>query len=222
MDNSGEFELAQEPYREGDSLAVAFENDPEKGGGTYVLRELPPVAYTVKDIDMQSCENYTSASISIYQETPSGTRMLLGLEPRGWCNFAGRRESYEEDPVDTAVREFQEETKYCIPVPKFLRLLSSNRGHVAYIGHLEPLTGPDYLEKQRQLIKTLDESPSDRTTEKTQYGWVWVRNLIDSLRMTKKGIPCPTIIETTTGYTVGDMMKIMADDLRVMPVEYWS
>jgi 8-oxo-dGTP pyrophosphatase MutT (NUDIX family) len=222
MDNSGEFELAQEPYRDGESLVVAFENDPEKGGGTYTLRDLPPVAYAVKDIDLLSWENYTSASISIYQETPAGKRMLLGLESRGWCNFAGRRESYEDDPVETAVREFQEETKYCLPIPKFLRLLSTSRGHVAYIGYLEPLTEMDYLEKQRQLIKMLEEAPSDRTTEKTSYGWVWVKNLQDSLRMTKKGIPCPTIVETRQGYTVGDMMKLMADDLRVMPADYWT
>lgn len=218
------FTVYQEPFEPHERpFALAFDDDPMKlmQPREWAARQRQELEATidledvimdhagfrrVHEVEHYGLDAYESASVLcfVYDKNNGRKKFLMGAERRGWSNLGGRREPYEYDAAVTAMREMCEESRYQIDPPRSLRLVHYSRGHAIYAGELE--NEPD--------LAALNRAPVDYSTEKTEYGWIYGRDILMALFRMKRqtGIPMPAELES--GRSLVEVMQVMSDEFR--------
>lgn len=156
---------------------------------------------------------YKSASILMYRTLAYGLdrEYLFGEEQRrGWSDFGGGRESADNHrPLDTALREYHEESKHMLPTPASISWAVYHRRHVQYLGVV-------YHEQRVPSLKRLLKGKSTVKTEKSDYAWVLASDLATSLKHHPKRSCIPVPALTYDGPCIIWLMKAMVSTLRAM------
>jgi len=161
----------------------------------------------VADVFIDDYSHYKSASIFCYRMTKDGKKeYLVGFESRrGWSDFGGCREYAEKDPIQTAMREFMEETKQMLKLSTNLRILCYRKRHVAFIGQLSGIV---------PSITILKNTKRTKHSEKTDYAWIVATDLIKALDFYHPKEVLWVRAKNDKKYKLIFLIKVMADTLR--------
>jgi hypothetical protein len=182
-----------------------------------------------KDVVYSSCTfTYQSASILPFTFDQRGCKVfLLGKETRGWSDFGGNRSCGDISAKETAIREFIEETKGLLQIPKTLRWVGRSSNHRMYMGEIEIENEEDDEFYLSGIIRKIKETRSTvgKDNEKTDFGWVYGSDIIQILKSQKMdtaiSIRCYRWDENEEKmvWDIAFVIKNMAKLLKTIPIK---
>lgn len=139
------------------------------------------IALTACAVGCASAPVYNAAGVLPYARHAGEVEVLLGCEPRSdrgqaqlWTDFTGGRNGMDASALDTAAREFSEETRGAYPVAEARERLDAADARLM-VGDKVVL----FLTEVRWIpAYAIEQKPYGISSEKRRYCWVEVGDLL--------------------------------------------